>query len=37
MKFTETPLGGAFVIELELLSDERGHFARTFDLAEFAA
>ena len=37
MKFTETPLGGAFVIELELLPDERGHFARTFDLAEFAA
>ena len=37
MKFTETPLGGAFVIELDLLADERGHFARTFDLAEFAA
>ncbi len=37
MRFTETPLAGAFVIELDLLPDERGHFARTFDLAEFAA
>lgn len=36
MRFTETPLRGAFVIELDLLSDERGHFARTFDVAEFA-
>jgi dTDP-4-dehydrorhamnose 3,5-epimerase len=37
VKFTETPLSGAFVIELDFLSDERGHFARTFDVAEFSA
>ncbi len=36
MRFTETPLSGAFVIELDLLTDERGHFARTFDAGEFA-
>jgi dTDP-4-dehydrorhamnose 3,5-epimerase len=36
VRFTETPLRGAFVIELDLLSDERGYFARTFDVAEFA-
>jgi dTDP-4-dehydrorhamnose 3,5-epimerase len=36
LRFTETPLGGAFVIELDLLRDERGYFARTFDAAEFA-
>ncbi len=35
MKFVETPLAGAFVIELDLLEDERGHFARTFDAQEF--
>jgi dTDP-4-dehydrorhamnose 3,5-epimerase len=33
----ETPLPGAWVIELDLLSDERGWFARTFDAAEFEA
>jgi dTDP-4-dehydrorhamnose 3,5-epimerase len=37
VRFTETPLPGAFVIELDLLHDDRGHFARTFDAAEFAA
>jgi dTDP-4-dehydrorhamnose 3,5-epimerase len=31
MIFTETPLAGAFVIELERLADERGSFARIFD------
>ena len=31
MRFIETPLPGAWVIELELLGDERGWFARTFD------
>jgi dTDP-4-dehydrorhamnose 3,5-epimerase len=36
VRFTETPLGGAFVVELDLLRDERGYFARTFDAAEFA-
>ena len=35
MRFTETPLRGAFVIELDLLSDDRGYFARTFDAGEF--
>lgn len=37
MRLAETPLRGAFVIELDLLRDERGHFARTFDVAEFSA
>jgi dTDP-4-dehydrorhamnose 3,5-epimerase len=36
VKFVATPLAGAFVIELDLLADERGHFARTFDAQEFA-
>lgn len=36
MRLIETPLTGAFVIELDLLRDERGYFARTFDAAEFA-
>jgi dTDP-4-dehydrorhamnose 3,5-epimerase len=35
MKFTETKLKGAFVIELELLADERGFFARNFCQEEF--
>ena len=35
MKFTETPIAGAYVIELEPQRDERGWFARTFDRAEF--
>lgn len=37
MRFVQTPLPGAWVIELELLGDERGWFARTFDAEEFAA
>ena len=37
MRITETPLAGAFVIELERLADERGYFARTFDAEQFAA
>lgn len=37
MKFTETPISGAFAIELEPISDERGHFARSFDREAFAA
>jgi dTDP-4-dehydrorhamnose 3,5-epimerase len=36
VKLVETPLGGAFVIELEPQVDERGMFARTFDRAMFA-
>lgn len=31
MRFVETPLRGAWLIELERAGDERGHFARTFD------
>jgi len=37
MIFSPTPLAGAFVIELERLSDERGYFARTWCEREFAA
>ncbi len=35
MRFLETPLPGAWVIELEEIGDERGWFARTFDAEEF--
>jgi dTDP-4-dehydrorhamnose 3,5-epimerase len=35
MIFNETPLKGAFVIDLELHMDERGFFARTFCAREF--
>jgi len=37
MRFRETPIGGAWVIEVEPVQDERGTFARTFDAVEFAA
>lgn len=37
MKFTETELTGAFIIEPERLEDERGFFARAFCEREFAA
>jgi dTDP-4-dehydrorhamnose 3,5-epimerase len=37
MRFTETPLTGAWVIDVDPLTDERGWFARTFDAAEFEA
>jgi len=36
MRFTETPLQGAFVVEIEPFSDERGIFARSFCANEFA-
>ncbi len=36
MKFTETKLKGAFIIELEKLGDERGFFARAFCKNEFS-
>jgi dTDP-4-dehydrorhamnose 3,5-epimerase len=36
VKFTETPLPGAFLIDLEPHQDERGFFARTFCVREFA-
>jgi dTDP-4-dehydrorhamnose 3,5-epimerase len=35
MKFTETRLAGAFIIDLEKHEDERGFFARTFCQKEF--
>ena len=37
MIFHETPLAGAFVIELEKRGDDRGFFARAFCEREFAA
>lgn len=37
MRFTETPLAGAWVIEPEPFTDERGFFARTWCAREFAA
>ena len=37
MIFTETPLPGAYVLDPERLSDERGFFARIFDPHELAA
>jgi len=35
MKFHATGVQGAYVIELEELRDDRGFFARAFDIAEF--
>ena len=37
MRFSETRLAGAFLVEPELRSDARGFFARTFCVDEFAA
>jgi dTDP-4-dehydrorhamnose 3,5-epimerase len=37
MTFTETALPGAFVIEPEVIKDERGFFARLWSEREFAA
>jgi dTDP-4-dehydrorhamnose 3,5-epimerase len=37
MKFTETPLAGAFVIDADVFHDSRGFFARTFCQREFEA
>src|SRR5580698_3753718 len=36
MKFTETKLAGAFIVEPEPREDTRGFFARTFCAREFA-
>jgi dTDP-4-dehydrorhamnose 3,5-epimerase len=35
--FTETPLAGVFVVDLEKHGDDRGFFARVFDDREFGA
>jgi dTDP-4-dehydrorhamnose 3,5-epimerase len=37
MIVTESPLAGAYVVELERLRDERGFFARTYCADEFAS
>lgn len=37
MRFAETPLPGAWVVEIDRLEDERGYFARTFEREEWAA
>jgi dTDP-4-dehydrorhamnose 3,5-epimerase len=37
MIFTESPLEGAYVVEMERLADERGFFARSYCALEFAA
>jgi dTDP-4-dehydrorhamnose 3,5-epimerase len=37
VRFTETPLAGAWVIDLDRHEDERGFFARTFDRDEWVA
>lgn len=35
MRFTETPLAGAFIIDPEPIEDERGFFARTWSFQDF--
>lgn len=37
MKFTELRIPGAFLVELEPCSDERGFFSRSFCMREFEA
>jgi dTDP-4-dehydrorhamnose 3,5-epimerase len=37
MIFSESPLAGAYLMEMELLADERGFFARSYCAEEFAA
>ena len=37
MKFQESPLAGAYTIEMDRLEDERGFFARSYCAEEFAA
>ena len=34
MKFSETPIPGAYLVEYEPFTDDRGWFARTYDEAE---
>ncbi len=36
MKFTKTPLPGAYIIDLEKIGDDRGFFARVFCKKEFS-
>jgi dTDP-4-dehydrorhamnose 3,5-epimerase len=37
MRLTETPLAGAYIVELEARADERGFFARSYCRDEFLA
>jgi len=37
VKFQESPLAGAYTIDMDRLEDERGFFARSYCAAEFAA
>jgi dTDP-4-dehydrorhamnose 3,5-epimerase len=37
VRFRETSVAGAFVVEPERIEDERGFFARTFSVKEFAS
>jgi dTDP-4-dehydrorhamnose 3,5-epimerase len=37
MMFTETPLSGAYIVDMNRAEDERGFFGRSFCAAEFAA
>jgi dTDP-4-dehydrorhamnose 3,5-epimerase len=37
VRFSETPLEGAFLVDIEYAEDERGFFARTFAREEFEA
>jgi dTDP-4-dehydrorhamnose 3,5-epimerase len=37
VRFTQTPIAGAMVVEPQRLADERGFFARTYCAEEFAA
>jgi dTDP-4-dehydrorhamnose 3,5-epimerase len=37
VKFQESPLAGAYTIEMDRLEDERGFFARSYSAEEFAA
>ena len=37
MKFTETKLKGAFIVEIEKIADDRGFFGRSWCLKEFEA
>lgn len=37
MRYTPTPIAGAVVVDIDPMSDERGFFARAWDLDEMAA
>lgn len=37
MIFTETPMKGAYIIDLEKIEDDRGYFARAFCVEQFKA